>query len=55
MALDAPPILLNIPQGQVEQLEKRNEELESKFSIMTKANLELQQTERELRDQGSIQ
>ncbi len=38
-------------QGQVEQLEKRNDELESKFSVLTKANLDLQQTERELRDQ----
>jgi hypothetical protein len=35
----------------VEQLEKRNDELESKFSVLTKANLDLQQTERELRDQ----
>ncbi len=35
----------------MEQLEKRNDELESKFSVLTKANLDLQQTERELRDQ----
>ena len=38
-------------QGQVEQLEKRNDELESKFSVLTKSNLDLQKTERELRDQ----
>ena len=38
-------------QSQVEQLEKRNEELETKFSVLTKSNLELQQMERELRDQ----
>ena len=38
-------------QSQISQLEKRNEELESKFSDITRANLELQKTERDLRDQ----
>jgi centrosomal protein CEP290 len=37
-------------QAQTNQLEKRNEELEVKFADVTKANLELQRTERELRD-----
>jgi hypothetical protein len=32
-------------------LEARNEELETKFAGVTKSNLELQSTERELRDQ----
>ena len=38
-------------QSQIGQLEKRNEELESKFSEISRSNLELQKTERELRDQ----
>ena len=38
-------------QAQVLQLEKRNCELEIKFADTAKANLELQKTERSLRDQ----
>ena len=38
-------------QAQVLQLEKRNGELEIKFADTAKANLELQKTERSLRDQ----
>ena len=38
-------------QAQVLQLEKRNGELEVKFADTAKANLELQKTERTLRDQ----
>ncbi len=38
-------------QAQVGQLEKRNEELEQKFADVSKANLDLQRTERELRDE----
>ena len=38
-------------QAQVLQLEKRNSELEIKFADTAKANLELQKTERSLRDQ----
>ena len=38
-------------QTQMQQLEKRNAELEEKFELVSKANLELQQAERELRDQ----
>ena len=38
-------------QNQSSQLEKRNEELEVKFADVSKANLELQKTERDLRDQ----
>jgi len=34
----------------VDQLEKRNEELEGKFTTLSKANLEYQKVERELRD-----
>ena len=37
--------------SQIRQLESRNEELETKFKEITKINLELQKTERELRDQ----
>ena len=33
------------------QLEKRNEEVEQKFSDVAKSNLNLQKTERSLRDQ----
>ena len=32
-------------------LEKRNEEVEAKFAQVSKSNLDLQKTERELRDQ----
>ena len=38
-------------QAQVLQLEKRNEEVEQKFSDVAKSNLNLQKTERSLRDQ----
>ena len=38
-------------QAQVIQLEKRNGELETKFADVAKSNLELQKTERSLRDQ----
>ena len=38
-------------QTQVAQLEKRNEEVEAKFAEVSKSNLDLQKTERELRDQ----
>ena len=38
-------------QKQNKQLEDRNAELEEKFEIITKANLELQKVERELRDE----
>ncbi len=37
-------------QAQIQQLERRNEELEHKFSDVSKANLDLQKTERSLRD-----
>ena len=37
-------------QAQVLQLEKRNEQVEQKFSDVAKSNLELQKTERNLRD-----
>lgn len=36
---------------QSEQLESRNEELETKFADVSRANMDLQKTERELRDQ----
>ena len=42
---------LKLIQAQAKQLESRNEELEIKFADITKANLELQKVERELRDQ----
>ena len=42
---------LKLTQSQSKQLEDRNEELERKFSDVTKANMELQRTERELRDE----
>lgn len=42
---------LKLIQTQLKQLEARNEELETKFAGVTKSNLELQSTERELRDQ----
>ena len=38
-------------QAQVLQLEKRNEQVEQKFSDVSRSNLELQKTERTLRDQ----
>ena len=38
-------------QAQVLQLEKRNDQVEEKFSDVAKSNLELQKTERSLRDQ----
>ena len=38
-------------QAQIGQLEKRNEELETKFAEISQSNLNLQKTERELRDQ----
>ena len=38
-------------QTQVGQLERRNEELETKFAEVSRSNIELQRTERELRDQ----
>ena len=40
-------------QAQVAQLEKRNEEVEAKFAEVSKSNLDLEKTERELRDQGA--
>ena len=42
---------MKLIQEQLRQLESRNEELETKFADVTKANLELQVAERELRDQ----
>ena len=42
---------MKLIQAQLRQLESRNEELETKFGDVTKANLELQVAERELRDQ----
>ena len=42
---------LRLVQEQLRRLEARNEELEAKFGEVTKANLELQAAERELRDQ----
>ena len=42
---------LRLVQEQLRRLEARNEELEAKFGEVTKANLELQVAERELRDQ----
>ncbi len=42
---------LKLVQSQLQQLELRNEELEAKFADVTKANLDLQGAERELRDQ----
>ena len=42
---------MKLIQEQLRQLESRNEELEAKFGEVTKANLELQVAERELRDQ----
>ena len=42
---------LKLVQEQLRRLEARNEELEAKFGEVTKANLELQAAERELRDQ----
>lgn len=38
-------------QAQIQQLEKRNEELEHKFADIARANLELQKNERTFRDQ----
>ena len=38
-------------QSQNKQLEQRNSELEEKFDLVTKLNIELQNTERELRDE----
>ena len=42
---------MKLIQEQLRQLESRNEELETKFADVTRANLELQVAERELRDQ----
>ena len=42
---------LKLLQNQNHQIEQRNEELETKFSDVTRANMELQRTERDLRDQ----
>ena len=44
-------IQYKLVQTQIEQMEKRNDELEEKFELVTKSNMELQQNERELRDQ----
>jgi hypothetical protein len=41
---------LQLSQAQGAQLEQRNAELEAKFADVAKANMELQRTERELRD-----
>ena len=38
-------------QTQIQQLEKRNIEVEEKFDLVTKSNMDLQKAERELRDQ----
>ena len=38
-------------QTQTQQIEKRNIEVEEKFDLVTKSNMDLQKTERELRDQ----
>jgi uncharacterized protein YigA (DUF484 family) len=44
------PKLMTLSTGQLAQLEERNAELESHNSTVMQQNLELQQVERELRD-----